>query len=80
MPRKSSVLSVTKDVRKVVKSPISKNKSNKSSKDEKKLVKNIYIGANNAVKWNTLKNKLNYESDVDLVRYLLELADPLTNG
>ncbi|KAF4520382.1 hypothetical protein B566_EDAN012887 [Ephemera danica] len=77
MPRKSA--KVNKDVRTVYKSPLSNTKPIKSNKDEKKLVKNIYIGASNALKWSILKNKLNYESDVDLVQYLLELADPIVN-
>jgi hypothetical protein len=39
-------------------------------------VNNIYIGAGNARRWIILKKKLDYESDVDFVAYLLDLAEP----
>lgn len=46
------------------------------SSDEKKIVNNIYIGAGNAKRWIILKKKLDYQSDVDFVAFLLDLAEP----
>lgn len=48
----------------------------KRNPNDKRIVKNIYIGAGNARRWIILKKKLDYESDVDFVAYLLDLAEP----
>ena len=55
-----------------------KAKLAKREADEKRIVKNIYIGASNARRWIILKKKLEYRSDVDFVAYLLNLAEPFS--
>jgi hypothetical protein len=42
---------------------------------DKRLVKSIYVGASNAIRWNCLKKRLCLGSDVELVHHLLDLAD-----
>jgi len=39
------------------------------------LVKSIYVGASNALRWNGLKKRLRFDSDIELVHHLLDLAD-----
>jgi hypothetical protein len=53
-----------------------KPKAVKQNLNDKRSVNNIYIGAGNAKRWIILKKKLDYESDVDFVAYLLDLAEP----
>lgn len=55
-----------------------KPNSIKRKADEKRIVNNIYIGAGNARRWIILKKKLDYQSDIDFVAYLLDLAEPLS--
>lgn len=70
MPKKT-----TKDSRSIGRTGC-KPKSVKRTFNDKRIVNNIYIGAGNARRWIILKKKLDYESDVDFVAYLLDLAEP----
>ncbi|PSN33065.1 hypothetical protein C0J52_14152 [Blattella germanica] len=53
-----------------------KPKSVKRNSNDRRIVNNIYIGAGNARRWIILKKKLDYQSDVDFVAFLLDLAEP----
>jgi hypothetical protein len=59
MPRKSSAAS----------------ESRTPSARDKRLVKSIYVGASNALRWIGLKRRLKFDSDIELVQHLLDLAD-----
>ncbi|XP_047111747.1 uncharacterized protein LOC124788521 [Schistocerca piceifrons] len=74
MPKKSSRNS------KIIRKSSWRTKLLQPTSDEKKIVSNIYIGAGNARRWIILKKKLDYQSDVDFVAYLLDLAEPLSGG
>ncbi|XP_069677916.1 uncharacterized protein [Periplaneta americana] len=70
MPKKS-----TRDSRSIGRTGW-KPKIVKRNSNDKRIVNNIYIGAGNARRWIILKKKLDYQSDVDFVAYLLDLAEP----
>jgi hypothetical protein len=70
MPKKT-----TKDSRSIGRTGC-KPKAVKRNLNDKRIVNNIHIGAGNARRWIILKKKLDYESDVDFVAYLLDLAEP----
>ncbi|XP_059474897.1 uncharacterized protein LOC132196348 [Neocloeon triangulifer] len=40
-----------------------------------RLVKSIYVGASNALRWSDLKRRLRFDSDIELVQHLLDLAE-----
>ncbi|KAK7789664.1 hypothetical protein R5R35_003072 [Gryllus longicercus] len=63
---------------KVIRRTSWKQNSIKRKSDDKRIVNNIYIGAGNARRWIILKKKLDYQSDIDFVAYLLDLAEPLS--
>ncbi|CAB3385751.1 Hypothetical predicted protein [Cloeon dipterum] len=46
-----------------------------AGRDTKRLVKSIYVGASNALRWSSLKRRLRYASDIELVQHLLDLAE-----
>jgi len=69
MPKKS-----TRDSRSIERTGW-KPKTVKRNSNDKRIVNNIYIGAGNARRWIILKKKLDYQSDVDFVAYLLDLAE-----
>ncbi|XP_068083662.1 uncharacterized protein [Anabrus simplex] len=72
MPKKSTRNS------KVIRRTSWKTNSIARTSDDKRIVNNIYIGAGNARRWIILKKKLQYQSDIDFVAYLLDLAEPLS--